>query len=119
MHGFINVHKEKGWTSHDVVARLRNVLGTRKLGHTGTLDPEVEGVLVVAAGHATKLIQYMEDDSKTYRATVRFGVETDTEDAQGVVMRRTEVQQQDLVGFGDALQAMRGDLWQTPPMYSA
>ncbi|MCA9587216.1 MAG: tRNA pseudouridine(55) synthase TruB, partial [Myxococcales bacterium] len=77
------IDKPRGPTSHDVVSRLRRKLGTRRVGHAGTLDPMATGVLVVAAGEATKLVPYLTASDKAYRAEVRFGVETDTLDAEG------------------------------------
>ena len=86
MNGIINVYKEKGYTSHDVVARLRGILKQKKIGHTGTLDPEAEGVLPVCLGKATKLCSMMEDTDKEYRVTMLLGVETDTEEMTGTVL---------------------------------
>ncbi len=119
MHGFINVKKEAGWTSHDVVAKLRGVLKNKRIGHTGTLDPEAEGVLVVAVGQATKFIQYMEDVPKTYLATMIFGLATDTEDIHGEVVETREIHEVDGSLFEACLTSMKGNLCQTPPMYSA
>ena len=84
--GIINVYKEKGFTSHDVVAKMRGILGQRKIGHTGTLDPEAEGVLPVCAGKGTKLCDMLTDHDKTYRAVLLLGTETDTEDTTGAVL---------------------------------
>ena len=84
--GIINVYKEKGFTSHDVVAKMRGILGQRKIGHTGTLDPEAEGVLPVCAGKGTKLCDMLIDHDKTYRAVLLLGTETDTEDTTGAVL---------------------------------
>ena len=75
--GIINVYKEKGFTSHDVVAKMRGILGQRKIGHTGTLDPAAEGVLPVCAGKGTKLCDMLTDHDKTYRAVLLLGTETD------------------------------------------
>ena len=84
--GIINVYKEKGFTSHDVVAKMRGILGQRKIGHTGTLDPAAEGVLPVCAGKGTKLCDMLTDHDKTYRAVLLLGTETDTEDTTGTVL---------------------------------
>ena len=84
--GIINVYKEKGFTSHDVVAKMRGILGQRKIGHTGTLDPEAEGVLPVCAGKGTKLCDMLTDHDKIYRAVLLLGTETDTEDTTGTVL---------------------------------
>ena len=83
--GMINVYKEAGWTSHDVVARLRGILGQKKVGHTGTLDPAAEGVLPVCAGKGTRLCDMLADRDKTYRATLLLGTVTDTQDTTGTV----------------------------------
>ena len=89
--GIINVYKEKGYTSHDVVAKMRGILGQKKVGHTGTLDPEAEGVLLVCAGKGTRLCDMLTDTDKTYRAVLLLGVETDTEDMTGTVLRTADV----------------------------
>ena len=88
--GIINVYKEKGFTSHDVVAKMRGILGQRKIGHTGTLDPAAEGVLPVCAGKGTKLCDMLTDHDKTYRAVLLLGTETDTEDTTGTVLETKE-----------------------------
>ena len=101
--GIINVYKEKGFTSHDVVAKMRGILGQRKIGHTGTLDPAAEGVLPVCAGKGTKLCDMLTDHDKTYRAVLLLGTETDTEDTTGTVLETkdtsglTEDEVQDVV----------------------
>ena len=84
--GIINVYKEKGFTSFDVVAKMRGILGQRKVGHTGTLDPAAEGVLLVCAGKGTRLCDMLTDRDKTYRATLLLGTETDTQDTTGTVL---------------------------------
>ena len=85
--GIINVYKERGFTSHDVVAKLRGILRQKKIGHTGTLDPEAEGVLPVCVGSATKVCELLTDKEKTYRAVLLLGVTTDTQDATGTVLK--------------------------------
>ena len=80
IHGVINIYKEKGYTSHDVVAKLRGILKQKKIGHTGTLDPDAEGVLPVCLGRATKLCDLLTDKDKTYRAVMLLGTVTDTQD---------------------------------------
>ena len=85
MDGIINVYKEKGFTSHDVVAKLRGILRMKKIGHTGTLDPAAEGVLPVCLGKGTRLCDMLTDKTKTYRAVLLLGQETDTQDTTGVV----------------------------------
>ncbi len=92
MDGILNVHKEKGFTSHDVVAKLRGILKQKKIGHTGTLDPDATGVLPVCLGRATKVCEYLTDRSKTYVARVRLGVVTDTQDLSGRVLEEHPVQ---------------------------
>ncbi len=91
MDGIVVVDKPQGPTSHDVVARLRRALRTREVGHAGTLDPMATGVLVVAVGEATKLVPWLTAHDKEYLADVRFGVETDTLDADGAVVRTTDI----------------------------
>ncbi len=118
MNGVINIHKPKGFTSHDVVARLRRILSMKKIGHTGTLDPDATGVLPICVGRATKGADMLTATEKEYIAKVQLGVETDTQDASGTVLRTAEVK----VSEGDiqtAAQAFVGDILQIPPMYSA
>ncbi len=116
--GLVVVDKPGGWTSHDVVAKLRGVYGQRRVGHAGTLDPDATGVLLVGLGRVTRLLRYLQDSSKTYRARVVFGVATDTLDASGAVLERTEMPftRDQLEG---ALDAFTGDIAQVPPMVSA
>ncbi len=83
MNGILIIDKPAGLTSHDVVARLRRILKTKKIGHTGTLDPFATGVLVMLVGKATRLAQFLDKDKKSYESTVRFGFETDTGDGTG------------------------------------
>lgn len=116
-HGFINIYKEKGYTSHDVVAILRKLTGT-KAGHTGTLDPHAEGVLPVCLGRATKLADYIMGQNKTYVAQVVLGVTTDTGDTTGEVLTRKEVHVSP-EDFYKAVKMFEGEQWQLPPMYSA
>ena len=91
MDGILNIRKEKGFTSHDVVAVVRRILHTKKVGHTGTLDPDAEGVLPVCVGKATKLADIIMDGKKRYRAMVRLGITTTTEDAAGEVLEEKPV----------------------------
>ena len=118
MDGIINIYKEKGFTSHDVVAKLRGILRTKKIGHTGTLDPEAEGVLPVCIGTATRLCDMLTDKIKEYRAVIRFGVATDTEDMTGQIIQELPVEmgEQEL---RDILPKFLGTYDQIPPMYSA
>lgn len=116
--GVLNVYKEKGFTSHDVVAKLRGILKQRRIGHTGTLDPEAEGVLPVCIGTATKLCDMLADKTKVYRASVLFGVATDTEDMTGTIIKRLPVisKKEDLLSV---IESFLGESEQIPPMYSA
>ena len=116
--GIINVYKEAGYTSFDVVAKLRGILGMKKIGHTGTLDPEATGVLPVCVGKATKVCDLLTDKDKTYRAVMRLGIVTDTQDMTGTVLQQQDVMvtEQDV---RKALQSFVGSSNQIPPMYSA
>lgn len=116
--GVINIYKEKGYTSHDVVAKLRGILKTKRIGHTGTLDPEAEGVLPVCIGTATKLCDMLTDKIKAYRAVVRFGITTDTEDMTGQVIQELPVAAGE-TELNTVLQRFIGSYEQIPPMYSA
>ena len=91
MNGILNIYKETGFTSHDVVAKLRGILKQKKIGHTGTLDPDAEGVLPVCVGNATKLCGLLTEKEKTYQAVLLLGQETDTQDASGKILRTAEV----------------------------
>ena len=118
MNGIVIVNKPQGWTSQDVTARLRRVFGTRRIGHGGTLDPMATGVLPVFVGRATRGVEFFEHAEKTYEATLRLGLSTDTEDITGTVLkeRPVEVSREQ---FEKALEQFRGDILQVPPMYSA
>ena len=118
IHGIINVYKEKGYTSHDVVARLRKILGQKKIGHTGTLDPDAEGVLPVCLGKATKVCDLLADQDKTYQAILLLGQSTDTQDVSGEVLKNAEVTSS-IKEVYEAVQAFQGEYAQVPPMYSA
>jgi tRNA pseudouridine55 synthase len=120
LHGMIAVYKEKGYTSHDVVAKMRGVLGTRKVGHTGTLDPDAEGVLPICVGNGTKLCGMLTDWDKEYVAGVRLGVCTDTQDGSGIILRESKVNvtEEDVRRVISDL-AKKGGYLQVPPMYSA
>lgn len=116
--GIINVYKEKGFTSHDVVAKMRGILRQKKIGHTGTLDPEAEGVLPVCLGAGTKLCDMLTDTGKTYRAVLLLGQTTDTQDTTGTVLTRGEVTcSEEQVKTG--ILSFLGAYDQIPPMYSA
>jgi tRNA pseudouridine55 synthase len=113
------IDKPSGWTSHDVVAKSRGILGTRKIGHSGTLDPAATGVLVLGVGRATKLLRYLTGLPKTYEATIVLGVETDTLDADGEVTRTHDMAAPTLEEVAVAAQRMTGQTEQIPPMVSA
>lgn len=116
--GIINVYKEKGFTSHDVVAKMRGILKQKKIGHTGTLDPMAEGVLPVCLGKATKLCDMLSGKTKTYRAVLLLGRETDTEDTTGRILAEYPVEtEEDQVR--KAVMSFLGRYEQIPPMYSA
>ena len=118
--GILNVYKEAGWTSFDVVAKLRGILKMKKIGHGGTLDPEVTGVLPIAVGQATRLLEYMEQAGKVYEGQVTLGFSTETEDAHGAVVSTTPVLEEVSPERIDAAMAQFvGEIQQVPPMYSA
>lgn len=119
IHGIINVYKEKGYTSHDVVAKLRGIAGQKKIGHTGTLDPDAEGVLPVCLGKATKVCELLTDKDKTYRAVLFLGQTTDTQDASGTVLETSDVSNLNEAQVTEAVQSFVGEYAQIPPMYSA
>ena len=116
--GVLIVHKHAGVTSHDIVNKIRRLYGTRRVGHTGTLDPMATGVLVVLVGRAAKASEYLVSDSKRYRATLRLGITTDTEDTTGEVLTTAE----NIPSFAEleaVLPQFRDKIRQIPPMYSA
>ena len=117
--GIINVYKEKGFTSFDVVAKMRGILGQKKIGHTGTLDPAAEGVLPICAGKGTRLCDMLTDHDKTYRATLLLGVVTDTEDTTGTVLEEKPTGHLTEEEVREAIMSFVGDYDQIPPMYSA
>ncbi|HEY3414743.1 MAG TPA: tRNA pseudouridine(55) synthase TruB [Armatimonadota bacterium] len=119
MDGFLIIDKPAGWTSHDVVARVRRLAGQKRVGHTGTLDPDATGVLLVCLGAATRLIEYIDDFHKSYRATMALGVETDSEDASGVITCVRSAADITAAALNAALPAFRGEIEQIPPMVSA
>lgn len=118
-HGFLVVDKPAGWTSHDVVARARRLLGERHIGHAGTLDPAATGVLPLAVGDATKVLEFLSDASKTYLAEITFGVETDSHDLDGRVTALAPVGGLGAERIETALTSMTGEIEQIPPMHSA
>ncbi len=122
MDGILIIDKPAGITSHDVVARCRRILKTKRIGHTGTLDPFATGVMVILVGRATRLAQFLDKDAKEYEALVRFGFETDTGDRTGTPKNtaisnfKFQISNEEIE---DALNEFRGEILQTPPMYSA
>ncbi len=119
MHGLLLIDKPSGLSSHDVVRHVRRLFQTRKVGHAGTLDPLATGVLPVAIGEGTKLLQFLLAEDKAYRATMRLGVTTDTLDSEGTVLA-TQVVPSDLAAvLPNLLTRFRGEIEQIPPMYSA
>ena len=118
MNGIVIIDKPAGWTSQDVTARLRRVFNTRRIGHGGTLDPMATGVLPVFVGRATRGVEFFEHAEKTYEATLRLGLSTDTEDISGTVLEEREVHISE-TDFCHILPKFRGKIQQIPPMYSA
>jgi tRNA pseudouridine55 synthase len=119
MDGVLAVNKEAGWTSHDVVARVRQVLGGAKVGHAGTLDPAATGVLPLLIGKATRIAEYLVEWDKEYRAQLRLGETTDTLDATGTILDRHAWEHLTPASIRDAMERFRGEIQQLPPMYSA
>jgi len=117
--GLVVVDKPAGWTSHDVVARMRRLLGTRKVGHGGTLDPMATGVLVVACGKATRLLQFISAHDKAYDATIRLGVSTVTDDAEGEVVATVDTSGVTDAQIAAAIADLTGDIQQRPSAVSA
>ncbi len=116
--GMINIYKEKGYTSHDVVARLRGILHQKKIGHTGTLDPDATGVLPVCLGKGTRLCEMLTDHDKTYVAEMLLGQVTDTQDIWGKILQVCEVDVSEQT-VKEAVKRFVGEFMQVPPMYSA
>jgi len=118
MNGILLIDKEPGWTSSDVVVKLKGILHERRVGHAGTLDPMATGLLTVFVGRATRAVEFAEGHDKRYLASLRLGITTDTQDSTGNILREAPVS----VGEGaltEALQGFRGQILQVPPMYSA
>ena len=118
MNGILLIDKEPDWTSNDVVVKLKGILHERRIGHSGTLDPMATGLLVVFVGRATRAIQFAESDSKRYRAALRLGITTDTQDITGNILEKknASVTQSELEAV---LERFHGEIEQVPPMYSA
>lgn len=117
--GIIIINKERDYTSHDVVARVRRILGTRKVGHTGTLDPDATGVLPVCVGKGTKVSDMLTFSDKEYVAGVKLGVVTDTQDIWGTVQKEENAQNISREKLLEAIEKFKGEIMQIPPMYSA
>ena len=118
MSGFINLNKPAGFTSHDCIAKLRKLLNTRKIGHGGTLDPAATGVLPIAVGKATRLLQFL-PTPKAYRAVIRLGMATTTDDLEGEIIKQVEKVDLTATQIVDALNTFIGTVDQVPPVYSA
>jgi len=122
INGVLNVYKEKSWTSHDAVAKIRHLTGQKRIGHTGTLDPAAEGVLPVCLGKATRASEKLMSGQKIYRCTLLLGIVTDTEDMTGTILRRASQDEMSRVTperIEQAVQKFTGPIDQIPPMYSA
>lgn len=119
INGIVNVYKEKGYTSHDVVAKLRGILHQKKIGHTGTLDPEAEGVLPVCLGKGTRLCDMLTDEHKTYVAGLYLGITTDTQDMTGKVLEKRSLEGITGNQVREVIRSFLGSQLQVPPMYSA
>jgi len=118
-HGVVVIDKPAGWTSHDVVAKSRGVLGTRKVGHSGTLDPDATGVLVLGVGKATRLLRFLTDLPKQYEGEIVLGTETSTLDAAGEVTATHDMSGVTAADVAEAAAGLTGDILQVPPMVSA
>ncbi|MEO7022405.1 MAG: tRNA pseudouridine(55) synthase TruB [Ktedonobacteraceae bacterium] len=119
MDGILNIHKATGMTSHDVVARVRKVLKQKRVGHAGTLDPAASGVLPICVGQGTRVAEYLSESGKEYRATIVFGVETETYDAEGQITHTASTDTLNLSEIEQALGRFLGPQMQVPPRYSA
>lgn len=119
INGIVNIYKEKGYTSHDVVAVLRKVVGQKKIGHTGTLDPDATGVLPVCLGRATKVCELLTDHDKTYEALLLLGKTTDTQDISGEVLEERDPGNLTEEEVRSCIESFIGEYDQVPPMYSA
>jgi len=117
--GVVAIKKETGWTSHDVVAKIRQLLGGIKVGHAGTLDPAATGVLPLLIGKGTRIAEYLMEWDKEYRAVLRLGETTDTQDATGTILARQATERVTSAAIHQVVERFRGPLEQLPPMYSA
>ncbi|WP_328803888.1 tRNA pseudouridine(55) synthase TruB [Paenibacillus glycinis] len=119
MDGILAVWKPAGWTSHDVVAKVRGILKVKRIGHTGTLDPQVTGVLPLCIGRATRVVEYVQERPKAYEAVMQFGLATDTEDLTGTIIKELPEVVIDEQQIREVLASFIGEIDQVPPMYSA
>ena len=119
MDGILNVNKPRGKTSFGVVALIRRLSGERRVGHAGTLDPEATGVLPICLGQATRVVEFLVDATKTYRAEIELGIATDTYDSTGTIVQRGDISGIGREQVEAVLDSFRGQILQTPPMYSA
>jgi tRNA pseudouridine55 synthase len=119
MDGILNLNKPAGMTSHDVVDRVRRILKIKKVGHAGTLDPEATGVLLILVGKATKLAQKLQGSDKEYKGEMVLGIATDTQDAQGKIIKKVDKVEISLESIRNAFKQFRGKIKQVPPMVSA
>jgi tRNA pseudouridine55 synthase len=119
MTGFVIIDKPQGMTSHDVVHKARKILGIKRIGHAGTLDPMATGVLVLAIGYATRVLQYLETEPKVYRAQITLGIETNTQDSEGDIVRVASCESITLNDIRAAVSELVGEIEQVPPMFSA
>ena len=119
MNGIINVLKPPGMTSHDVIYFIRKTLNMKKVGHTGTLDPEAAGVLPVCVGKATKAVQYITEKRKRYITNIKFGLITETYDIYGAILEQKQIDVLDMNKLKNILPMFIGDIKQKPPIYSA
>lgn len=119
IHGILNLHKPSGPTSHDCVSRCRRTFGTRRVGHAGTLDPLASGVLIVGIGNGTRILELLQAQPKRYRAELRLGLETDTQDITGQTLSEGDASHVDEASLIHELEGFLGEQLQLPPMYSA
>lgn len=119
MDGILNINKPAGPTSHDIVSKVRRITGEKRIGHAGTLDPDASGVLILCLGKATRIVEYLMDWHKKYRATAIFGSETDTEDASGNVINLKDCSYLTQDDIEAVIPRFTGDIFQVPPMVSA
>ncbi|MDI6785672.1 MAG: tRNA pseudouridine(55) synthase TruB [bacterium] len=117
--GLLNINKPKGLTSHDVIVKLRQLLKIRKIGHTGTLDPQATGVLMICLGKATKFASLLSSKDKEYTAGIKIGITTDTQDVWGIILKKEECSNLNMKQIKKAFLHFTGEISQVPPMYSA